>query len=102
MAVRVENEKGFLVITMSVQEAVDVCHFGFAETELTDGCLICDNCNADLKDESLVYYVPVLNRLFCTECYKEWYATATRYDEDIPYEEKYFNYYAKLLNLIAN
>lgn len=100
MAVRVANTKDFLVIAMSVQEAIDICHFGCVDTKWNVACLICDNCNADLKNEYPVYYVAALNRLFCADCYKKWYSHATRYDEDIPYEEEHFNKYAKRLNLI--
>ena len=105
MAVRVENEKGFLVIAMTTSEAIHDCDFGYANDEKGEYYLVCDNCNellnAHPKKYPIVYYVVVLNRLFCAECYKEWYARATRYDEDIPYEEEYFNYYAKKLNLIV-
>ena len=105
MAVRVENEKGFLVIAMTTSEAIHDCDFGCANDKKGEYYLVCDNCNellnAHLKKYPIVYYVAVLNRLFCAKCYKEWYARATRYDEDISYEECYFNKYAKKLNLIV-
>lgn len=104
MAVRVENKKGFLVIAMTISEAIHDYNFGVTNTERAECYLICDNCNKLLNVSPLkhpiVYYVAVLNRLLCAECYKEWYANATRYNEDIPYEERYFNKYAKKLNLI--
>ena len=46
-----------------------------------------------------VYYVAVLNRVFDKESYEDWYENATRYEEDIPYEEKHFNYYAEKLGI---
>ena len=99
MAVRVENKKGFLVIAMTISEAIHDCNFGATNTKRAECYLICDNCNKLLHP--IVYYIAVLNRLLCAKCYKEWYANATRYNEDIPYEERYFNKYAKKLNLIA-
>lgn len=105
MAVRVKNEKGFLVIAMTTVEAIHDCDFGCDDDEKEEYYLVCDNCNELLnvhpEKHPVVYYVAVLNRLFCAKCYKEWYATATRYDEDIPYEERHFNKYTKKLNLIV-
>ena len=105
MAVRVKNEKDFLVIAMTTSEAIHDCDFGAINTERAECYLICDSCNELLNVSPLkhpiVYYVAVLNRLLCAKCYKEWYTHATRYDEDIPYEERYFNKYAKKLNLIV-
>lgn len=105
MAVRVENKKDFLVIAMTTVEAIHDCNFGYCDDKKQEYHLLCDNCNdllnADPKHHPVVYYVAVLNRLFCAKCYKEWYAHATRYTEDIPYEEKHFNRYAKKLNLIV-
>ena len=104
MATRVENKKGFLVIAMTTSEAIHDCNFGYANDEKGEYYLICDNCNELLnaypKKHPIVYYVAALNRLFCTKCYKEWYAHAIRYDEDIHYEKRCFNKYAKKLNLV--
>lgn len=104
MAHRVQNDKGFLVIAMTVYEAFVACGFGYYSGKVDVHELICDNCNKLLnnsQDEQEVYYVPVLNRVLCHKCYNSWYAHAVRYDEDIAYEEKYFNLYAKRLNLIV-
>lgn len=107
MAKRVDNSKDFLVIAMTPREAMDICEFGFKnvpnyEDDTVEDILICDKCNDLLSDESYtkeVYYVAVLNRLFCKRCYDNFIASATRYDEDMPIEEDYFNTYAKLLGI---
>lgn len=89
MAKKYDNDKGFLIIEMSFDEATVNCGFG----------IICDNCNGLLVDEETVYYFAALNRLFCKECTDDIIANQDRYDEDIPYEVKHYNYYAKKLNL---
>lgn len=94
MARRIENNKGFLIIEMTPEEAIDICGFGCYEE------LICDDCNERLNDYECVYYIPVLSSVFCKQCYIDWVNYATRYDEDIEYETKQFNHYAKLLNII--
>lgn len=102
MAVRINNPKGFLVIMMKPYEAAIYCHFGCKLPEDNGYYLICDNCNNILDGFPFnvpVYYVAVLNKIFCDKCYAEWISNATRYDEDIPYETAHFNKYAKLLDL---
>lgn len=104
MARRVNNTKGFLVIAMNVAEAVAICKFGVEDIKNKAHLLICDRCNKRLDNIPIndeVYYVAALNHLLCINCYREWIAYAKRYDEDIPYEERYFNKYAKKLNLIV-
>ena len=59
--------------------------------------IIDDNTNEVIRGN--VYYVAVLNRVFGKESYEDWYENATRYKEDIPYEEKHFNYYAEKLGI---
>lgn len=104
MAIRVKNGKGFLVIAMTTVEAIHDCDFGCINEKKAEYYLICDSCNKLLNSHPqkhpIVYYVAVLNRLLCAECYKDWFAHATRYEEDIPYEERYFKKYAKKLNII--
>ena len=94
MARRIENSKEFLIIEMTPEEATNICKFG------AYGELICDDCNTFLNDNKYVYYISVLNSIFCKECYEDWLNSATRYDEDIDYENEKFDYYAKLLNII--
>ncbi len=98
MATIVTNDKQFRIIKLNSDEAIKLCKFGI--TFDGEEFLICDNCNDLIIEEKELYYISAMNRLFCKKCYEDWYATAIRYKEDIPYEEKYFNTYAKLLNLI--
>lgn len=93
MATRVNNNKKFLIIKLTPEEALNKCYFGYS-------CeLICDDCNKDITNDKFVYYVPVLNRCLCEKCYDDWYSHATRYEEDIDYEIDYYNMYADVLGL---
>ena len=96
MTKKYDNDKGFLVIEMSIREAAFTCNFGYI---IPNGIpvIIDDNTNEVIRGN--VYYVAVLNRVFCKESYEDWYENATRYKEDIPYEEKHFNYYAEKLGI---
>lgn len=91
MARRFENEKGFLIIEMSPEEAKSL-NFG-----LLEGC-VCMHCNSICTDN--VYYVSALNDTMCKKCLKEWLRGATRYSDDIPYEIDHYIYYSKKLGLV--
>ena len=39
-------------------------------------------------------------RAFCKKCYEHWISNAIRYTEDILYEERNFEFYAKQLDLL--
>ena len=62
------------------------------------GFLCCDNCNKDISEDETCYYVSVLNRIFCKECFENWHKRATYYAEDRPYETRNFNCYSRLLS----
>uniref|UniRef100_A0AAU8MH95 Uncharacterized protein n=1 Tax=Geladintestivirus 6 TaxID=3233138 RepID=A0AAU8MH95_9CAUD len=96
MAKKYDNNKGFLVIKMSIKEAAFSCNFGFIT--YSGFPIIIDDYTQEII-QGKVYYVAVLNRVFSKKSYKIWYNIATRYNEDIPYEENYFNYYAKKLGI---
>jgi len=86
MAKQIDNEKGFLEIETSMTECVE--KFG--------GLGICDLCNnADFTG----YYIAVLNSWYCQKCYQEWLSRAIRYKEDIPFEQRRFDQYSKLLGI---
>lgn len=90
MARKFENKNGFLIIEMSPSEARSI---GFG---ISEGC-VCMNCNNIIKDK--IYYIAALNDVMDKECLDEWLAWATRYEEDIPYEQKYYNIYSKSFNI---
>ena len=74
MASIFENDKGFLILKLSIKEVIMIGGFG-----------ICDSCNNASMEG---YYVAVLNRWMCPTCFEEWINVATRYNEDIPYEKR--------------
>uniref|UniRef100_A0AAU8MHL0 Uncharacterized protein n=1 Tax=Geladintestivirus 5 TaxID=3233137 RepID=A0AAU8MHL0_9CAUD len=96
MAKKYNNDKGFLVIEMSIKEAAFRCNFGFINRSGIP-IIIDDNTNEVIQGN--VYYVAALNHAFGKKSYEYWYEGAIRYKEDIPYEEKHFNYYAKKLGI---
>ena len=100
MANRIKNDKGFLVIEMTPDEAINVCNFGVYDNTDKHTYLICDICNKLLNFEEQVYYIAVLNYLVDKDCYNDWVSRAKRYTEDISYEEHLFNMYATKLALI--
>ena len=87
MAKNVINEKGFKIIALNSKECEEI-GFGFQYFKNGNRCweLVCDNCNSYIADEDMVYYIPVLNKVFDKGCLKDWYATATYYPEDARYE----------------
>ena len=98
MATQYKNDKGFLIIEMSYDEATILCNFGCQTSEDTY-FVVCDNCNNRLTEEDKIYYFAALNRAFCKECTDDIIANQERYDEDIDYETRHYNYYAQKLNL---
>ena len=96
MAKNVINEKGFKIIALTSEECKDI-GFGFQYVDKRKNAngycwdLVCDNCNKLLNEEKEVYYISVLNRVFCKECLKDWYESATYYPEDKYYEIPKYN-----------
>lgn len=81
---KVENEKGFLVIEMSLEEARKL---GFG---IQEGC-ICMHCNGIIEEP--IYYIAVLNDTMCKECFDKWYEQAINYPEDRIVEKRLFERY---------
>lgn len=83
----IKTKKGHLIIKMTPLEVIFICRFGINFN------LICDNCNDLCNNNQFVYYIPVLNQLFCEECFKKFSENAEYYKEDKEYEERNYNYY---------
>lgn len=100
MAKVVNNDKGFKVISLSHEEGEalgwGIWHRNDADTDnLCD--FLCMQCNKPIEGE--LYYIAVLNDTMDKECYDRWYKNARRYTEDIPIEDRNFNYYKEALGL---
>lgn len=97
MAKQIIGKNGHLCIEMTMDEALHKCGFGVPSLELA----VCDNCNDQLfnDDKEFVYYIAVLNELFCKDCYEDYIENAPYYEEDKDFEIEHYNYYAKILNL---
>lgn len=97
MAKQIKGKNGHLCIEMTMTEAIDQCEFGIPSNREA----VCDTCNQILfegQDEP-VYYIAVLNMLFCKDCFDDYIENAPYYEEDKDFEINNYNYYAKLLNL---
>ena len=96
MAKQIIGKNGHLCIEMTVDEAVNECGFGIPDTEA-----VCDNCNTllSMEQKELVYYIAVLNMLFCKDCFDDYIENAPYYEEDKNFELEHYNHYAKILNL---
>lgn len=99
MAKNVINEKGFKVIALKPDECKQI---GFGFQDETDFELICDDCNELINDELYVFYVCVLNRVLCKECFQEWYESAVYYPEDARYENGKYEYINSLISSSKN
>ena len=93
MAKITKNNKEFKVINLSRKDAASI-GFGIDNS----GTCICMKCNKECPNED-IYYIAILNDTMCKECYERWVKSAKRYEEDIPIENRNFNYYKKLLCL---
>lgn len=87
MAKKVENEKGFLIIEMTIQEAV--------------ACLDCfGECNLCGDSVESGYYVAVIDQFYCETCYRAFIGGASRYRSDIGTErQRYIRVRRKLEDL---
>ena len=94
MAKQIIGKNGHLCIEMTNIEATTECGFGFGFG------LICDDCNEDITfSEESVYYIAVLNALFCKDCFDDYIENAPYYEEDKQVEIDNYNCYAKILNI---
>lgn len=94
MAKQIIGKNGHLCIEMTMDEALHKCEFGVPALELG----ICDNCNNQLfNDEEPVYYIAVLNMLFCKDCFDDYIENAPYYEEDKEQELYNYNEYACII-----
>lgn len=92
------NASDFLSIGLGISDDIVTGHIsgglfaGFEQIIVGGGKeMICDDCNAEIAPSETCYYIAVLNRIFCTDCYHEWIAGAKYYSEDKPFEERNYN-----------
>lgn len=95
MANKLINDKGFLIIEMTFDEAKRICHFGYGNA------IYCDSCNKTLNKDNCdkIYFIAVLTYACCKSCCDDFINTATHYEEDVEHEVSKYNYFARLLNL---
>lgn len=98
MAKKYDNDKGFLIIEMTYDEATILCNFGI-EVSDENYIVVCDNCNNRFDKEDNIYYFAALNRAMCKECCDDIVTNQERYEDDIKYEVAHYNFYANKLNL---
>lgn len=79
MAKLLTNSKGFLIIKMCWREYVAV----------SDTFGLCDLCGQNSCEEDL-FFVAVLNQVYCPTCYKAWYDGAKRYSSEMQKEQLAF------------
>lgn len=85
MAQIVSNEKGFKVIHV---ETLDMWAIGSPAK--------CDYCTADMATPDGGYYIAVLNKIYCPQCYKRWLSEACRHPQDAPIEDRNYNTYRQI------
>lgn len=94
MAKKVENKDGFHIIELTLDEARNKCKFGYGNE------LVCDQCNKAIEDkDEVIYFIAVLNMVFCKECYEDFIAEFEHYEEDEDFEKEQYNVVAELLGL---
>tara|TARA_R110001606_G_scaffold260183_2_gene407950 strand:- start:15172 stop:15432 length:261 start_codon:yes stop_codon:yes gene_type:complete len=81
----IQNNKGFKIVKLSRSEFMEL-----------GGMSICDGCNKPMETG---YYIGVLNYAYCETDYNDWLLRATRYEEDIPFEEKKYNQIIDFFNV---
>lgn len=49
---------------------------------------VCHLCSEEVMPDERMYYIPVLDALYCKRCFDFWLSVATTYKVDIPVEKK--------------
>lgn len=67
----------------------------FDITHKLHGLGICDSCCGLARDAKLI---PVLNSVYCSDCFENWAKRAKNYPEDRDYENSKTLYFMEMLN----
>lgn len=61
------------------------------------GLAICDSCNA--KNMQNGYLIPILNSVYCKECFDKWASRSKLYSEDEAYELDKISAFSEVLGI---
>lgn len=73
------NNKQWYTVVMATRK-----EFMAVREEMCD----CHLCNDSLGLDSTMYYIPVLDVVYCPRCYELWCVSATYFKVDKPVEDK--------------
>lgn len=110
---RIKSDSGnHLVIKILPEELVNIKSFGittdnanefkksfkctYGKDKVVYRAFICDSCNEIITD--FMYYVPVMNRLYCKECIDEVMSRVPFYMTDADYEVVKYNYFIDMIS----
>lgn len=98
MAKIYSNDKNFLVIEMTKQEAKTL-NFGVTFEDNTHA-VICGSCNKMIENNK-IYYVAGINEVLCEDCIDDFIKNMNHYidDDSLRYEINHFNYVAQKLSM---
>lgn len=58
---------------------------------------ICDSCGTEMKEQG--YLIPVLNSVYCSNCFNTFEKTGLRYEEDEEYNSRKIKEFSTVLTL---
>ena len=98
MAEIIKNDKNFLIIKLSDEEA-NKLNFGIFQND-NDNLFLCGSCNV-ICNGSDMYYIAAINDILCEDCMNDFIENMNHYidDNSLKYEVKHFNHYANILNI---
>lgn len=79
--------KGFYFIKMNLEEAIK-CGFDVIDslTNQSEGSM-CEYCNKMLDESSEFYYITILNKLLCGDCFYLWHKNPIPYNKKVDAKE---------------
>lgn len=97
MAKIYNNNKGFLVVEITLEEATKL-NFGIHNANPIN-IILCGSCNKMCEEN--IYYVACLNEVMCKDCIEDYTKNSPHYidDDSLEYEINHFNWIAKELGL---